>query len=178
MRQLDIKQEYFEWMYELVCNNRYSDYNSYRLLLSYLHNVEFAYSISNDANRAEDGIDLRYRFAYDTGHISAESYLRGPSSVLEMMISLAIRCEEFMDDTAYGDRTAQWFWKMIGNLGLGSMIDRRFDDLYVEDVIDRFLKREYEADGRGGLFTIRNCDYDLRHVEIWTQMCWFLDSIY
>lgn len=178
MTQLDIKQEYFEWMYELVCNNRYSDYYSYRSLFVYLHNVEFKYSMSNDANRAEDGIDLRYRFAYETGHVSADSYLEGPPSVLEVIIALAIRCEDFMDDTAYGNRTAQWFWKMIGNLGIGGMCDSRFDEYYVEDVIDRFLNRDYEADGRGGLFIILNCDYDLRHVDIWTQLCWYLDSIY
>lgn len=171
-----IEKLYFEWMFDLVCEGRYAETISYKKLLTYLHNVEFTYSMSKDADRAADGVELRYRFAYDTGYICAEDYLEGPCSVLEMMIALAIRCEEVMDDTAYGDRTAQWFWKMIINLGLGDMLDSRFDEYHVEAVIDRFLNREFEPDGRGGLFKVRRCDYDLRHVEIWKAMCWMLDE--
>ena len=174
----NIEQEYFEWVYGLVCNNRYSEGYSYRELLSYLHHVEFTYTIRKDSDRAEDGIDLRYRFAYDTGCGCADGYLEGPCSVLEMIVALAIRCEEqIMDDPRYGNRTAQWFWKMIRNLGLNGMTDERFDDRYAEDVIARFLNREYEPDGRGGLFTVKNCDYDLRYVEIWVIMLWYLDTI-
>jgi hypothetical protein len=145
----------------------------------YLHDVEFTYSIPKDANRAEDGIDLRYRFTYDyAGVEDAECYIFGPCSVLEMMVALAVRCEEtIMDDPGYGDRTSQWFWRMINNLGLGSMTDRRFDKYYVEDVVSDFLNRRYSPDGRGGLFTIRGCDSDLRRVELWIQLLWYLNTI-
>ena len=178
MTRKNIKQEYFEWLYELVCEKRCSEGYSYRDLLLFLHDTEFTYTINKDSNRAEDGVDLRYRFAYDTGCACADGYLEGPCSVLEMMVALAIRCEEcIMDDPRYGNRTAQWFWKMVTNLGLNGMTDGRFDDRYAREVIDRFLDREYEPNGRGGLFTIRNCDYDLRYVEIWAIMLWYLDTI-
>lgn len=178
MTPRNIEQKYFEWLYDLVCENRYSEGYSYRELLSYLHDVEFTYTIRKDSDRAEDGVDLRYRFAYDTGCGCADGYLDGPCSVLEMMIALAIRCEEqIMDDPRYGNRTTQWFWKMITNLGLNNMIDDRFDKEYVEGVIGKFLNREYEPNGRGGLFTVRNCDHDLRYVEIWVIMLWYLDTI-
>ena len=95
-----------------------------------------------------------------------------------MMVALAIRCEEtIMDDPQVGSRTGQWFWGMINNLGLGAMIDEKFDKNYVKEIVDRFLNRDYEPDGRGGLFTIRHCEDDLRNVEIWNQLCWYLDSI-
>ena len=95
-----------------------------------------------------------------------------------MMIALSIRCEEtIMDDPKIGDRTGQWFWGMISNLGLSSMIDKRFDEEYVWYNIERFLNRDYEADGKGGLFTIKNTNRDLRKVEIWIQLCWYLDNI-
>ena len=97
--------------------------------------------------------------------------------MLEMLVSVAISCEEIMDDPQIGNRTGQWFWNMIVNLGLGSMIDSRFDKEYVDEVVRRFLNRQYDPDGTGGLFTIRNCDVDLRTVEIWYQLCWYLDSI-
>jgi len=173
----NIEKNYFEWMFDLVCEGRYTETISYRKLLEYLHNVEFTYILSRDADRVEDGIALRYRFAYDTGCGCADGYLDGPCSVLEMMIALAFRCEEVMDDPAYGDRTAQWFWKMIVSLGLGDMMDNRYDEYYVEDVVEKFINREYERDGRGNIFRLRHCDYDLRHVDLWKQMLWMLDEI-
>ena len=175
----DVKNEYFKWLSDSVCGRRYSKEVSYQKLLTYLHNTEFTYSIPKDRNRAEDGLDLRYRFAHCHSEFAdAESYLDGPCSVLEMMVALAIRCEEdTMDDPHIGDRTGQWFWGMIVNLGLGSMMDDRFDRRYVDEVVTRFLNRDYEPDGRGGLFTVRHCDRDLRDVEIWYQLCWYLDNI-
>jgi hypothetical protein len=94
-----------------------------------------------------------------------------------MMVALAISCEDFMDDPQKGDRTGQWFWGMIVSLGLGSMTDDRFDGKYVEQTIYRFLSHDYEPNGQGSLFTIYSCKQDLRYVEIWRQMCWYLDSI-
>ena len=182
MRDVIIENEYFNWLFDLACGKRYSKQISYKKLITRLYNIPFRYSIPMDQNRAEDGIDLRYRFAITQGYGSAVdnvlSALDGPCSVLEMMIALSIRCEEnIMDDPNVGNRTGQWFWGMVTNLGLGSMVDDKFDDDYVDDVVERFLDREYERDGTGGLFTIRHCDRDLRRVEIWHQLCWYLDSI-
>lgn len=174
----DINKEYVEWLFDIVSRNRHS----FGKLLTHLYDTNFRYIILRDQNRAEDGIDLRYRFAITNGYEDCVDWvlnsLYGPCSVLEMMVALAIRCEEtIMDDAVIGDRTAQWFWGMVVNLGLGSMMDDRYDERYVTDVLDRFLDREYSADGKGGLFTIRYCDRDLRTVEIWYQLCWYLDSI-
>ena len=101
-----------------------------------------------------------------------------PCSVLEMLIALAMRCEEhIMDDPDIGNRTGQWFWSMITNLGLGSMTDAKFDRVKINHVILIFLDRKYKPNGEGGLFTVRNCPRDLRTIEIWYQMCWYLDDI-
>lgn len=181
MTRTDIEQEYFEWMYAIVTTGRYAKENSYRELLAYLHDVEFRYIIQKDANRAEDGENLRYRFAYETYDYDSVDYitdcLARPCSILEMMIALAIRCEDIMDDPSLGDRTGQWFWQMITNLGLGAMYDRRFNERYISDIVDTFLSRKFEPDGRGGLFRVRNSKYDIRKVEIWDSMLWYLDSI-
>ena len=175
MDQDDVVRAYFDWMYDKVCGERFPNGVSYRKLLTLLHDTEFVYSISRDANRAEDGINLRYRFSYETKYDN--SYLYGPCSVLEMILGVAMRCEEIMDDPIIGDRIGQWLWDMIINLGLGSMDDTRFDRPYVNSVVKKFLKRDYEPNGQGGLFTIKRCKDDLRDVEIWYQMCWYLDSI-
>jgi hypothetical protein len=47
----------------------------------------------------------------------------------------------------------------------------------VDYVLDRFLDRDYEPDGRGGLFRVKHTDEDLRFVEIWYQMNWYLDEL-
>lgn len=170
--------QYFDWLYDLVCGNRYSGSLSYRVLLWKLHNIEFIYLIKEDKSRASDGIDLRYRFAQECKDGYLQSCLTSPCSVLEMMVALALRCEEtIMDDPQYGNRTSQWFWGMITNLGLGYMVDTRFDEKTVDEIIDRFLYRKYEPNGRGGLFTIKDCEYDLRDIEIWTIMLWYLDGL-
>ena len=175
-----VENEYFEWMFSLVSDGNQPKDISYRKLLMNLQRTPFRYSIPKDDNRAEDGIGLRYRFACDYPNLEdAELYLDGPCSVFEMMLALAIRCEEtIMDDPKVGNRTKQWFWGMVTNLGLGSMTDDRFDRRFVDDVVERFLDRRYEPDGTGGLFTVRNCRYDLRKVEIWYQLCWYLDSCF
>ncbi len=178
MTQNEIRCDYFNWLSRLVCENRFYGSTTYNKLLTYLHNTEFRYSLPLDGNRAEDGMDLRWRWASENGLRTVPRTLDGPCSVLEMMIALVLRCEEtIMDDPRWGNRTGQWFWNMVVNLGLGSMSDDRFDQDLVEQAIDRLLDRDYEPDGRGGLFRIRNCDRDVRTMEIWHQMCWYLDSI-
>lgn len=173
-----IRNEYFEWLFELACEKLFPEAVSYRKLLMHLHSIIFRYSIPRDVNRAEDGISLRYRFARSNGYGDVPECLDGPCSVLEMVTALSIRCEEdIMDDPVVGDRTRQWLWGMINNLGLGGMMDSKFDRLYVDEVVERFLNRDYEPDGRGGLFRVRHCAYDLRNVEIWYQLCWYLDSL-
>lgn len=179
MTRRDMIDEYFEWLYYIVCKDRYSEETSFRKLLGLLHSIEFTYSIPSDDNQAQRGINLRwiYSLEMDRDHDEVISYITGPCSVLEMMVALAMSCENIMDDPQIGDRTGQWFWNMIVNLGLGSMTDSRFDPIYCEEVIFRFLNRDYEPNGKGGLFTIRNCDTDLRKVGIWYQTCWYLNSI-
>lgn len=176
--QSDLDNRYFDWMYNLVCNDNY--YNiSFRKLLITLYNIEFTYIIDRDGNRASDGIGFRYRFGIENRYPKQdiERYLdTRPCSVLEMMISLAFRIEEeITDDPDYGNRTGQWFWNMITSLGLGTMVDKNFDRRYVEDVIFRFLNRQYEPNGKGGLFTVER-DCDMRTAEIWYQAMWYLDE--
>ena len=181
MTRDELNNEYFEWLYQFVCDERYTKGLSYRKLFVYFHSRSFEYSIAMDSNRAEDGVDLRYRFGYEKSYEDAviTAYLDDrPCSILEMMVALAIRCEEhIMDNPDIGNRTGQWFWDMMSNLGISSMSDEKFNRGFVEHIVSRFLNHEYERDGKGGLFRVNRCGQDLRTVEIWYQMCWYLNQV-
>lgn len=181
MSRYELTEAYFQWMCQLVCNKRHAKGLSYRKLLRHLYCRDFSYSLPMDGNRAEDGIDLRYRFGNDLSidsRVIASCMDDRPCSILEMMVALAVRCEEhIMDDPDIGDRTGEWFWEMVSSLGLDSMTDSNFIPWKVDDILDRFLERKYKRNGEGGLFQIPYCNADLRTVEIWYQMCWYLDSI-
>lgn len=178
-----ITNEYFEWMVDLVCGDLFDKGISYRKVLSYLHTVQFRYTVHMDENREGDGVALRDRFMRTAGYKGdASDYIYifddpNKCSVLEMMIALAVRCEEtIMDDPRYGDRTSQWFWGMMNNLGLGAMYDGNYDRDYVHDVVERLLNRKYNRDGSGGLFTVRKFHHDMRKAEIWYQMNEYLNG--
>lgn len=181
MTRDEIRNDYFAWLYDIVCGKKLPQI-SYKKLLMHLHNIEFRCVLSRDLNRVADGENLRYRFATIQPHDDLANYvmdcLDEPCSVLELMIGLAIRCEEqIMDDPSYGDRTSQWFWRMIVNMGLGAMRDERYDRAAVDIAVNTMMDRAYDQDGRGGLFTVKNCDRDLRTVEIWHQMLWYTNTI-
>lgn len=178
-RSNQIQEQYLDWMIRLVCEDGYGGNGSWYCLFALLHDMDFTYLMELDENRAIDGDDLRYRFAYECGY-SGEDIDRlndRPCSVLEMMVALAARCEEhIMDDPDSGNRTGKWFFDMIRSLGLSDMQDDRFDAIYARAVVSRFLRREYAASGCGGLFTLRYHNADMRRVEIWYQAMWYLDE--
>lgn len=172
----EITNEYFEWL----CNSVYSKKFSKPDILEFLHNVDFEYTIGMDANRAEDGISLRYRFCCDRGYDyrMVASYLDvSPCSFLEMLVALAIRCEEhIMHDDYYGDRTAKWFWDMLLTMGLVDKRSGKFNDNLADDILYAFFNREYKRNGAGGLFKTKNHTHDMRSEEIWYQMCTYLNE--
>lgn len=180
MMNSDIEQQYFNWMESLIRTRKKSP-NSYKKLLHHLYEREFTYIIPRDENREADGINLRYRFGYEAGYedvvITNEIDIRA-CSVLEMMIALALRCEEsMMSNPEYGDRLGHWFWGMVDNLGLGEMSNSVFDEHYADIALDRFINREYSPDGKGGLFTVKHPPKDMRNVEIWYQANWYFDEV-
>lgn len=173
-----MRRKYFEWLCSFV--KPFSLNHSYRFLMLHLFRTDFYSIIPMDGNRASDGIELRYRFGREKRiRMSdvADVLDVKECSVLEMMIALSLRCEEqIIDDPDVGDRTRKLFWSMINNLGLNRMDDESYDSFEVEDRLDIFMNREYKPDGTGGLFKLRKTRHDLRNVEIWYQMMWYLSE--
>lgn len=181
MLKNELVNGYFDWLYGLVYNKKQYTF-SYKKLFRYLNNVEFIYIIPTDGNRYEDGINLRYRFANDGGfseNIVSVLLDEKPCSIFEMMVALALRCEEtIMLDPENGDRTYLWFYNMIKNLGLHKMYDSKFNSDAVDDILYKLLNRRYKRNGEGGLFITESHEYDFRAIEIWQQMCLYIDEKY
>ena len=179
MRDLD--QEYYEWLCSFTktkVNRQVKLIKTYEKLLEILHYHEFISLVPHDENRIEDGLSLRWRFSNEKG---VKYNPTDRCSILEMLVALSLRCEEqIMDDPEIGNRTSHWFWLMVRNMGLFKYSDDKFKSnttKIIEEKIDRFVNREYNQDGKGGLFIIDNCKYALRKLEIWYQMCWYLDEL-
>lgn len=178
MTDENMRRKYFEWLCSFV--KPFVLNRSYRFLMLHLFRTDFYAVIPMDENRASDGIELRYRFGREKrirmSDIANVLDVKD-CSVLEMMIALSLRCEEqIVDEPDVGDRTRKLFWSMINNLGLNRMDDESYDSFEVEDRLDIFMNREYKPDGTGGLFKLRRTRHDLRNVEIWYQMMWYLSE--
>lgn len=162
----DLAGRYFDWLYERVCGDWEPRGLSFHRLLTFLYNQNFTPSCELDGARAEDGLDLRYRFAQTQNIVYQDvqdAFAGIPCSMLEMMVALSIRIEEhILEDAASGNRVGQWFWNMVVSLGLVAMDDTRFNEERAQSVLDRFNAREYQPNGAGGLFTLMHPKEDGR----------------
>lgn len=177
-----IEKRYLGWLYDLVCGPEVETEPSYRLLISELYNYTFEPIINEmDTPRLIDGDNLRYRFGDEQGYekeVIEDCLFLYPCSVLELLVALASRFEDqIMDNTTFGDRTSLWFWIMITNLGLNEYTDERFDPDAVRRILYIFVNRQYNRDGSGGnIFVFKNRTQDIRKIDIWYQMCWFISD--
>lgn len=171
-----MKKLYFEWMLDKVCSKKQKD--QYRSLFEELDNIEFRYTIPLDENLEDHGLDLRYRFGYETGEEQTRVayYIdEKPCSVLEMLVALCIR----MDDITYDEDPSLWFWHIMHCMHLNNQTEYYFDADYVHVRVNILLNRTFnEIDGDGGLFYFdNNRGYNLREVEFWCQAMWHITDI-
>ena len=168
---------YFEWLLDKICDNSHPR-EQFRSLLEGLWRREYYAVIFLDKNRVSDGLTLRieYNSIPRSKKLSPEE-LSQPCSVLEALIALCIRIEQdILIDDNMGNRISIWFWTMMENMELHFMDERRYDDYYVNQVIDKFLNRKYGPNGEGGPFYIPYSSKDLRDVELWNQAMWFITA--
>lgn len=172
-----ILNDYFDWLYYQVTNNlRQKGKVSFRKLMMQLHSMEYRFDIDYDENRASDGEALRWYYVDDGGDDGILQW-KEPCTVLEMLIGLAIKMESIMEEPEIDSSVARWFWLFMENLDLFNMNDKKFDKEYTIRRVNMFLDRQYDSDGNGNIIYIPDCPKDLREVEVWYQMCWYLDSI-
>jgi hypothetical protein len=160
-----LDDRYLTWLYSQVADVRVRNKSkTYWDLFKQLYEKEFIWLVPNDDNRIQDGLDLRYEWAYSISPAPGVSEDR--CSFLEVLIALSRRLA-FEGE----GHPPVWFWHLIENLGLQNCTDRpKYDQDEVDDRLNDVILRTYKPDGTGGLFPMRNTRHDQRNVELWYQM--------
>lgn len=164
-----VQKVYFRYLTSFV--GRSLGPYSMEQLLEYLFNRKFIPDDEYDEGRYSDGIQMRYECEVDTG-VNPE---KGPANMLEVMVALSRRIENVMSSVQFGDRTHQWFWRMITSLGLTGMYDGAFNKEFADEIMDHFDQKEYLNDGYGSLFWVPGIDLDMRELDIWSQASQYLN---
>ena len=173
----DLEKLYFDWLVDLV------DGYEYKGLLHYLHSIAFEWVVEYDENRMWDGRMLRDKFMMSDLYNPTEllTFKNDGASVLEVLIAISIRMDFALADIGEQNNSI-WFWELIGNLGLDIYKDDVFCRLDswidIEETIDIFMSREYDYNGYGGLFPLKNAKEDQRVVELWYQMHNYISEKY
>lgn len=161
---------YFRWLCTKINDPYMEDPHIYSKLLWQMHTTEFKPTMWQDSHRVMDAIEFRREFSNER--------MPEPVGIFEVMVALCDRIEnETMGGTVAWDRTADWFWGMIASLGLLDMTDDNYDEEHVARMLRRFMRRRYEPNGSGSLFTVRRKDVDMRKYEIWYQAALYLNEV-
>ena len=175
---------YLNWLEDLVCRGPMKHKKKYySKLLDHLDNRFFTWEIDLDEARANWGLSLRDKYIDDTHSKYCDVDANKPCSMLEMMVALAWRME---DEEAserwepdFWDFVSIWFWGMIDNMGLTKNDNRNYSPEKTDICVDKVLKRGYNTDGRGGLFTLkRNFQHvKVNEIDIWRQAMLYMAEL-
>ena len=171
MLMSEYQSDYYMWLLERVEGTGMFG-ALYSKLLRFLFDTKYTYTFVMDGNRAKGGESLRSIFAAEEG-VFIEDVHSGPCTVLEMIEALAT---EMAFDKH--DSISRWFWELLDNLGLMVYKDDNFNEKEIKDILNRWMSRNYEPDGKGSLFPIPGFDGDMRNVEIWDQMNIYMTKLY
>jgi len=152
---------YFKWISTKV--------DVHEKILLEMYNVPFAWTVLGDKNRAYDVKDLRLQYIHNTGKSMPEGWAdEQPVSVLEVIYRFC-QTADFETDI----EARHWFSTIVNNLDL--TLD--LSDRDIRDVLQRFIWREYDSNGYGGMFPLEHPNEDQRKVEIWYQFQAYLHDI-
>jgi hypothetical protein len=170
MSEETLDDRYLNWLYSQVGSIKTRARNrTYWSLFRQLYETIFVAIVPHDENRLVDGRDLRYEFlAEHEEEQGSLEWMRLPCSMLELLMILS-RHLAFETD----EEVTVWFWHLIGELDLEKYNDRNYSAEAREDIaaiLDRVIWRNYEPNGRGGLFPLERAERDQRKVELWYQL--------
>ena len=168
-----MNDRYFDWLVDLV------NADDLLRLCEIMDGLDFTWTIPLDENRVEDAFDMRELYSDDTGCDSGRQPVS--CSLFEIVVAMAYRCDrDVMYDAYIGHRYSVWFHYFIENLfdGKARNAEMYLDEDEIVDICVRFMNRDYERDGSGGMFPIKHDRRDQRRVQLWLQMnLWLVENV-
>lgn len=164
--------EYIHWVLKDRLGLTEKECRDNRCLVSALASVEFVPRHPMDENRANDGLELRADFEYETGdYIDKSSGLIPQCTFFEMVAALAIRCEnDLMRNPLIGNRTSKWFFEFLANLGVLGLNERDVD--LIVDACEAFM------DGKKDMFPLKKRGIKQSNEQIWKQLSAYINENY
>lgn len=132
--------------------------------------MPYSWSVPMDENRYYDGMELRGAFEREASVTLPDL---GPCRMIEFLVALSNRMEFILFDYNYPGQVDRWFWQIMTNLRLtdiGTHNSHSTNRAIVKGTFERVLTRSYDQLGNGGLFPLRESNFDQRKVEVWYQM--------
>lgn len=182
----NLSELYLVWLINLINADNYKG-KSYIKLCSLLNKVPFEPVIKLDENRLSD-VQSLLRETYiqsqsDWYRLTNDDIMELPTwpvSFLELIISLAMRMDlDFMREINGIDNTRIYFWVLVRNLGILEFDDEHWGEDAIISIVNRLnivQDRKYDFNGNGGLFPLENAEMDQRNVQIWNQLCQFVNQ--
>ena len=180
------RNDYLQWLMN-QCQLTSEGPEGYSRLCRIMQSVCFLSLIEFDENRSEEGKDLRYEWAEDTGgDISSlnESLSPYTCTMLELILILARRMDYEMMDSQYEAGVGKWVMELLGNAGLATFrndyceAEQEYSENRIRCVLNDIICRRYMRDGEGGFFPLQRSPKDQRTTELLTQMNYYLAENY
>lgn len=160
-----IRHQYFTWLVLQIGDERVDDIEP---VCTLMHQKEFIWFVANDDNRIQDALDLRLEYLYEMElDVPSEALRLVHVSVLEVLVALSRRVEFFCNGEA-----RRWAWVLMEHLGLHKYRGRitPVKRGHVDQILEKLVWRQYDADGTGGFFPLGWPNEDQTKIEIWYQM--------
>ena len=169
--------DYVYYLYRIVQNGG----ENHRKLCVELFKIPFFITRSapkRDIDREKDGLELRKTCDFCYNNVFDREMRPVPCTMLEMIIGISKRMSEQLMDEDGEDKTAQYFWEIMENLGLTCMDDDNFGwdtglaQKKIAKTCEILCKRQYNPDGTGGgMFPMPGVlGINQKKMEIWYQM--------
>ena len=121
-----------EWIIDLF------DGYEHVCLFRQLMTIEFRWTVQLDANLLPCVRKFREKMGRDYDGP------KGRPTVLEILATLAVECEDkIMHNDDFGNRTCQWFWMMLYNLGVNIYDDAHYTDRTAEEIDEKVIDEVY-----------------------------------
>ena len=96
-------------------------------------------------------------------------------SIGEVLIAMCVK----MAYNVMGDADpGLYFWEFLDNLGLLNYPNKKFDKFEVDQIVKKWLKKDFKKNGIGSPFPIPNTSFDLRTFDMWRHCNLYISEKY